>query len=108
MELDSFTFVLLRRPADAPDLAEDELDRLQQQHLRFLDSMAERGVMLFAGPFSEQPDESWRGLCLYVTPLDETRALAAEDPLVKAGRLAADAFTFWTKKGVLGPARTLG
>jgi len=101
LELESYTFVLLRRPPDAPDLPDEELERLQQQHLAFLDSMRERGSMLFAGPFSEQPEESWRGLCLYVTPLEETRALAAEDPLVRAGRLATDVFTWWTQKGAL-------
>ena len=104
MELESYSFVLLRRPPDAPDLREDELERLQQQHLAHLDAMRERGAMLFAGPFSEQPDESWRGLCLYVTPLEETRALAEADPSVQAGRLAVDVFTWWTKKGALGPS----
>jgi uncharacterized protein YciI len=101
VELESYTFVLLRRPPDAPDLPGDELERLQQQHLAHLDAMAERGAMLFAGPFSDQPDESWRGLCLYVTPLEETRWLAEQDPSVSAGRLAVDVFTWWTKKGAL-------
>ena len=33
MEFDSFTLVLLRRPADAPDLPDEELDRIQAEHL---------------------------------------------------------------------------
>ena len=104
MELESYSFVLLRRPADAPDFPEDELDRLQQQHLAHLDAMRERGALLLAGPFSEQPDEAWRGLCLYITPLEETRALAGADPSVQAGRLAVDVFTWWTKKGAVESA----
>ena len=30
MELESFTFVLLRRPADAPDLPEERLDETRE------------------------------------------------------------------------------
>jgi uncharacterized protein YciI len=101
VELESYTFVLLRRPADAPDPPEEELDRLQQQHLGHLDAMRARGALLAAGPFEQQPDESWRGLCLYRTSVDETRALAEQDPSVRAGRLAVDVFTWWTTKGAV-------
>jgi len=101
LELESYTFVLLRRPPDAPDFPEDELEGLQQQHLAHLDAMRERGALLVAGPFADQPDESWRGFCLYVTSLEETRALTEQDPSVRAGRLAVDVFTWWTKKGAL-------
>jgi uncharacterized protein len=104
VELESYSFVLLRRPPDAPDLPEAELERLQQQHLAHLGAMAERGAMLFAGPFEHQPDEAWRGLCVYVTPLEETRELAESDPAVRAGRLAVDVFTWWTGKGALESA----
>jgi uncharacterized protein YciI len=107
VELESHSFVLLRRPRDTPDLPEEELERLQQQHLAYLDSMSERGAMILAGPFEDQPDESWRGLCIYVTSLEETRALAGADPSVQAGRLAVDVFTWWTKKGALAGVRTL-
>lgn len=101
MELESYTFVLLRRPADAPGLPEEELDRIQAAHLAYLGEMRERGAMVLAGPFDEQPDESWRGFCLYVTALQETRDLVARDPVVLAGRLAPDVFTWWTTKGAL-------
>jgi hypothetical protein len=33
---DCFTLVLLRRPADTPDLPEEVLDALQECHLAFL------------------------------------------------------------------------
>ena len=101
MELESYSFVLLRRPPDAPDFPEEELERLQQQHLAHLGAMHERGAMLLAGPFEHQPDDSWRGLCIYLTPLVETRALAEADPSVRAGRLAVDVFTWWTEKGAV-------
>ncbi len=42
-EFDHYTFVLLRRPSDAPDLPEAELDRLQEEHLRYLASLGSEG-----------------------------------------------------------------
>ena len=57
--------------------------------------------MAVAGPFSEQPDETWRGFCLYTVELEEARRLAESDPSVQAGRMAVEVFNWWTKKGVL-------
>ena len=101
VEFDTWTLVILRRPPDAPDLPEDELDTLQQQHLAHLRAQHEQGDLLVYGPFSEQPDESWRGMCIYRTSIEETRVLAEADPSVVAGRLAVDVLTWWTEKGTL-------
>jgi uncharacterized protein YciI len=99
MDLERFSFVLLRRPPDAPDLAEERLNEIQQQHLAHLDSLGERGVLLLAGPFDDQLDESLRGFCLFDAPLEEARAVMANDPAVRAGRLAADVMSWWTPTG---------
>jgi uncharacterized protein len=101
MELDSYTFVLLKRGPRAFEFSDEELDRLQEQHLGHLDAMREQGHLLIAGPFSDQPDESLRGFCLYKTDLDETRRLVESDPSVQAGRMAVDVMTWWTKRGTL-------
>ena len=101
MQLERYTFVLLRRPADAPDMGEQELDDLQQQHLAYLDELRQRGVLAVAGPFADQPDEAWRGFCLYRVDLDEARMLAEADPSVRAGRLAVDVMTWLTKPGAV-------
>ena len=101
MELERFSFVLLRRGPRAEGFSEEELDRLQKAHLAHLDAMKERGVMAVAGPFSEQPDETWRGFCLYTVELAETRRLAESDPSVQAGRMAVQVFNWWTKKGTV-------
>ncbi|HEX9597935.1 MAG TPA: YciI family protein [Gaiellaceae bacterium] len=100
-ELERYTFVLLRRPPDAPDYPEGRLEEIQEQHLAHLQAMRERGVLLLAGPFDDQPDESLRGLGVYTTGLEETRELTARDPAVIAGRLAADVMTWWTLPGSL-------
>ena len=100
-ELESYTFVLLRRPSDAPDLPEDELDRLQAGHLAFLDRMRESGAMLVSGPFDDRTDESLRGFSLYRTSIEETRELLRDDPALNANRMVADVFTWWTTKGAV-------
>jgi len=101
MELDRYSFVLLRRGPRAGDFSEEELERLQAAHLAHLDAMRERGAMAVAGPFSEQPDETWRGFCLYTVALEEAKRLAESDPSVQAGRMAVEVFNWWTKKGAL-------
>jgi uncharacterized protein YciI len=100
-ELDVYSFVLLRRGPRALELSDEELDRLQEQHLAHLDAMKEAGHLVLAGPFSDQPDETWRGFCLYKTSVEETRRLAESDPSVRAGRMAVDVMGWWTKRGSL-------
>ena len=85
MDFESYAFVLLRRPANAPELPEDELDRIQAQHLAHLAAMGEEAKLVAAGPFSDQEDESLRGLCFYATSVEEARELANSDPAVQAG-----------------------
>jgi uncharacterized protein YciI len=97
-ELEPRVICLLRRPANARALPDAELDALQERHVAYQGWLHEHGKIATAGPFSDQPDESWRGLTIYTTTLAEARALAAEDPAVRAGRLAADIFTWWTAR----------
>jgi len=101
VELESFTFVLLRRPPDAPDYPDPQIEEIQAGHLANLARLRERGVLLLAGPFSDQRDESLRGLCIFCCGIEETRSLMADDPAVLAGRLAADVMTWSTPAGSL-------
>jgi len=101
MDFESYAFVLLRRPASAPDLPDDELDRIQELHLAHLAAMGDAGKLVTAGPFSDQEDESLRGLCFYATTIEEARELANRDPAVQAGRLEVDVVTWWTEKGTV-------
>ena len=101
MELESYSFVLLKRGPRAFDFSEEELEELQAQHLGHLDAMREQGHLLIAGPFSDQADETLRGFCLYWTDVEETRRLAESDPSVRAGRMAVDVMGWWTGRGAL-------
>ena len=87
-QFDERTVIFLVRPPDAPEFTEEELDRLQVEHLTHLRSLKRRGVLLANGPLDEQTDVSYRGIGIYGVPLDEALAIANTDPMVKAGRLA--------------------
>jgi uncharacterized protein YciI len=106
VEFDRYTLVFLVRAADAPDLPEEELDAIQERHIAYNHELQRSGEMACAGPFDDRPDESWRGMCLYVTDIGDTRALAAQDPAVQAGRLEPRILTWLVPKGrlALGPA----
>jgi uncharacterized protein YciI len=98
-EFDVRTLVLLVRPADAPDLDEDELDRLQAEHLRYGAGLAERGLTVANGPFTDQTDPALRGLSIYSVGAEEALDLASQDPSVRAGRLRPLVVRWWTKAG---------
>jgi len=62
--------------------------------------MKEAGYLKVAGPLGDQPDDSWRGICLYqVGSLGEARRLAETDPAVRAGRLTIEVMHWYTAKG---------
>lgn len=94
--------LLLRRPDGAPDISDEEAELLQDQHIAFLQEKRDQGVMAAAGPFRGQPDERWRGLCLYLVSPERALELAQDDPLVRAGRLTTDVWTWFTRPGELG------
>jgi uncharacterized protein len=101
VEFDRYTLVLLRRGPRALEFGDEELEQLQEQHLAHLATMGEQGDLLVAGPFRDQDDESFRGICVYGTDLEETRRLAEQDPSVQAGRMAVEVMTWLTRKGAL-------
>ena len=108
---DVYTMVLLRRPADAPQLAEDELDSLQSQHLAYRAKLRSEGLLVANGPFGEQSDVCLRGLSIFTCDLDEARRVNDHDPLVQVRRLTYDVFEWWVAAGTLafpGVAQAVG
>jgi len=101
-EFDAYELVVLCRPQDRPDVDEETEELLQRQHLGHFATMTEAGHLKVAGPLDEQPDDSWRGICIYQTgSLEETRRLAESDPAVRAGRLRIEVMRWYTAKGAL-------
>lgn len=98
---DVYTLVLLRRPADAPQMSEEELDELQARHLAYRAELRRQGVLVANGPLGEQSDVSLRGLSIYACDLAEAARLSDGDPSVQAGRLAYDLMEWWVGAGTL-------
>jgi uncharacterized protein YciI len=96
---DEHTVILLVRPADAPTFGEEELDRLQAEHLGYLRDLTRRGVLIANGPLADQTDERLRGISIYALPLHQALELARADPMVRAGRLAIDGAHWFTASG---------
>ena len=92
---DVFTVVLLRRPADAPQMSDEELDTLQSRHLAYRAELRRQGILVVNGPLGEQSDESLRGLSIFRCSLEEAARLSDGDPSVQAGRLAYDVMEWW-------------
>jgi len=98
---DVFTLVLLRRPATAPDMPDDELDVLQARHLAYRAELRRQGVVVANGPLGEQSDATIRGLSIFACSLDEAARLSDGDPSVQAGRLTYDLMEWWVAAGTL-------
>jgi len=94
-EFDVHTLVLLRRPSDAPQISDAELDALQAQHLAYRAELRRQGVLVVNGPLTEQSDPAMRGLSIFACGPDEAARLSDGDPSVQAGRLTYDLMEWW-------------
>ena len=109
MDLEAFELVLLRRPADAPDYPDEELERIQREHLAFHAGLREAGHVVTNGPVDGPPDPALRGLAFYRTgSLERSRQLAEADPAVRAGRLSVEIMTWYCPPGTMSrPGRAV-
>jgi len=94
-EFDVYTLVILRRPPNAPQMSDQELDELQARHLAYRAGLRREGVLVVNGPLSEQSDISLRGISIYACRLEEAARLSDGDPSVQAGRLSYDVMEWW-------------
>jgi uncharacterized protein len=99
VEFDRHTLVLLVRPADAPELTEDEALRLQDAHLANQARLGDEGYVIAAGPFRDQDDERLRGIAVLTCDTEKARELYASDPAVLAGRLGVEVLTWMVPAG---------
>jgi uncharacterized protein len=98
---DVYTVVVLRRPSDAPELPDDDLEALQAQHLAYRAELVQQGTLVVNGPFDEQSDPSYRGMSIFACDPAEAARLSDADPSVLAGRLAYDVMEWWVSAGSL-------
>jgi uncharacterized protein len=105
VDFDSFTVVLLLTPAAPPELDEETAGAIQDRHLSFLAQLHESGKLLAAGPLLD-PERNVRGLSVFKSDLEETRALVEADPAVQAGVFELQLLPWLVPAGALTFATT--
>lgn len=71
------------------DRSKEESDKLQRAHLDNIGRLAEKGMLVLAGPFISDGD--LRGIYIFdVKTEEEAKALVETDPAIKAGSLVME------------------
>ena len=90
----------LNRPPNAPQYPEEKLQELQKGHMANINKMAASGDLAIAGPMGE--DGVLRGIFVFRTDDPERlKALCAEDPAIKAGRLSVELYRWAVPDGAI-------
>ena len=84
MQFQRLSIVRLCTPAAPPPDSPDD-DSIQAAHRAYLGGLREQGVVALNGPIRGGDTDGLRGVTVYTVDADEARALANQDPAVRAG-----------------------
>jgi uncharacterized protein YciI len=95
-----YQFAILKRGPQWTPEQTPEVQKLQAGHMANIEKMASVGKLMAAGPMGKN-NLGLAGIFIFkAASIDEAKALAAEDPAIKAGRLAMDFCTWHGPKGL--------
>jgi uncharacterized protein len=102
LKMETVYFGFLKRGPNrkAGDANTPEIQELQKAHIANINRMADMKKLIVAGPFGDDGD--LRGIFVFrVASLQEARALAATDPMIKIDRLRLELHPWNVPEGVL-------
>jgi uncharacterized protein YciI len=96
---EQYQFGLLTRGPKSGGGDTPEARQLQEGHLAHINKMAQMGKLFAAGPILSGGD--LRGVFIFrAASVDEAKALAADDPMIKAERLKLEILPWFGSKGI--------
>lgn len=97
-EMKQYYFVMLTKGEKRKEISDTALiNDLQKRHLANIDSLANEGKILVAGPFGD--DGNWRGIFIFdADTQEEVEAYLNTDPMINAGWLGYEVHPWWTAK----------
>src|SRR5205807_768753 len=97
---DLYYLVFLRPDPARKPLTPADSERIQSAHMANIHAMADRGVLVVAGPFGDTPVTISGVFVFKAASLDDARHIAAEDPTVLEHRNLVDAYQWRGPAGI--------
>ncbi len=87
-----------------------EVKQIGEGHMAHIRAMGATGKLILAGPFEIEgtPPNAIAGILLFdVETIEEARAMASDDPAIKAGRFTLEMIPWYGAKGITYPGQEL-